>query len=316
MSEEIKNIEDLPGVGPVTAEKLRSAGFTTIESIAVSSPMELRDVAEVTEPTGAKIIASARKAADVGGFISGEEVYEKRQMIGHITSGSERLDTLIGGGFETQAIIEAFGEFGSGKSQIAHQLAVTVQLPKEKGGLEACAVFIDTENTFRPERIMQIATHLEMDPKEALRKIHVARAFNSSHQILLAERAEELFENQGCRLLIVDSLTSMFRAEFVGRGTLAERQQKLGMHLRQLHKIANLYDSCVYVTNQVSSKPDAFFGDPTRPVGGHVLGHSATLRMYLRKSKQGQRIARLVDSPSLPEGEALFMVTENGIVDK
>ncbi len=316
MSEEIKNIEDLPGVGPVTAEKLKSAGFTTIESIAVSSPMELRDVAEVTEATGAKIIASARKAADVGGFISGEEVYEKRQMIGHITSGSEKLDALIGGGFETQAIIEAFGEFGSGKSQIAHQLAVTVQLPKESGGLDACAVFIDTENTFRPERIMQIATHLEMDPKEALRNINVARAFNSSHQILLAERAEELFENNGCRLLIVDSLTSMFRAEFVGRGTLAERQQKLGMHLRQLHKIANLYDSCVFVTNQVSAKPDAFFGDPTRPVGGHVLGHSATLRLYLRKSKQGQRIARLVDSPSLPEGEALFMVTENGIVDK
>jgi len=316
MSEEIKNIEDLPGVGPVTAEKLRSAGFTTIESIAVSSPMELKDVAEVTDATGAKIIAAARKAADVGGFISGEEVYEKRQTIGYISSGSERLDKLIGGGFETQAIVEAFGEFGSGKSQIAHQLAVTVQLPRDRGGLDACAVFIDTENTFRPERIMQIAEHQGIDPKEALRNIHVARAFNSSHQILLAERAEELFEREGCKLLIVDSLTSMFRAEFVGRGTLAERQQKLGMHLRQLHKIANLYDACVFVTNQVSAKPDAFFGDPTRPVGGHVLGHSATLRIYLRKSKQGQRIARLVDSPSLPEGEALFMVTENGIVDK
>ncbi|MBN1785778.1 MAG: DNA repair and recombination protein RadA [Candidatus Methanofastidiosa archaeon] len=316
MSEEIKIIDDLPGVGPVTAEKLRAAGFTTIESIAVSSPMELREVAEITEPTGAKIIAAARKAADVGGFISGEEVFERRQTIGRITSGSKRLDDLIGGGFETQAIVEAFGEFGSGKSQIAHQLAVTVQLPKERGGLDACAALIDTENTFRPERVMQIAKFLEMDPKEALRNIHVARAFNSSHQILLAERAEELFEKLGCKLLIVDSLTSMFRAEFVGRGTLAERQQKLGMHLRQLHKIANLYDSCVFVTNQVSSKPDAFFGDPTRPVGGHVLGHSATIRIYLRKSKQGQRIARLVDSPSLPEGEALFMVTENGITDK
>jgi len=316
MSEEIKNIDDLPGVGPVTAEKLKSAGFSTIESIAVSSPSELKEVAEVTEATGAKIIMAARKAADVGGFMSGEEVYEKRLKIGHITSGSQRLDELVGGGFETQAIIEAFGEFGSGKSQIAHQLAVTVQLPAERGGLDAGSVYIDTENTFRPERIMQIATHLEIDPKEALRSIHVARAFNSSHQILLAERAEELFETQGCRLLIVDSLTAMFRAEYVGRGTLAERQQKLGMHLRQLHKIANNHDACVYVTNQVSAKPDAFFGDPTRPVGGHVLGHSATLRIYLRKSKQGQRIARLVDSPSLPEGEALFMVTEDGIIDK
>ena len=316
MSDAIKDIEDLPGVGPVTAEKLRAAGFGTIESIAVSSPAELHEVAELTESTGAKVIAAARKAADIGGFLTGEELYERRQSIGRIASGSKRLDELIGGGFETQAIIEAFGEFGSGKSQIAHQLAVMVQLPKEQGGLESGVVYIDTENTFRPERIMQIAEHQGVDPHEALRNISVARAFNSSHQILLAERAEELFEAGKARLLIVDSLTAMFRAEYVGRGTLAERQQKLGMHLRQLHKIANEYDSCVYVTNQVSAKPDAFFGDPTRPIGGHILGHSATLRIYLRKSKQGQRIARLVDSPSLPEGEALFMVTEHGLEDK
>jgi DNA repair protein RadA len=316
MSEAIKDIEDLPGVGPVTAEKLRAGGFATIESIAVSSPGELHEVAELTEATAAKVIAAARKAADVGGFLSGEELYERRQSIGRIASGSKRLDELIGGGFETQAIIEAFGEYGSGKSQIAHQLIVMVQLEREKGGLDSGAVFIDTENTFRPERVMQIAAHHGLDPHDALRKIKVARAFNSSHQILLAERAEELFEKGEARLLVVDSLTAMFRAEYVGRGTLAERQQKLGMHLRQLHKIANEYDSCIYVTNQVSAKPDAFFGDPTRPIGGHILGHSATLRLYLRKSKQGQRIARLVDSPSLPEGEALFMVTEHGVEDK
>ncbi|HHN81080.1 MAG TPA: DNA repair and recombination protein RadA [Methanomicrobia archaeon] len=316
MSDVIRNIDDLPGVGPVTAEKLRGGGFSSIESIAVSSPLELHEVADITESTAAKVIAAAREAADIGGFLSGEEVYEKRQSIGRITSGSTRLNELIGGGFETQAIVEAFGEFGSGKSQIAHQLAVNVQLPVEQGGLDSGAVYIDTENTFRPERIMGMAEHMGRDPRETLRNIHIARAFNSSHQILLAERAEDLFEEGGSRLLIVDSLTSMFRAEYVGRGTLAERQQKLGMHLRQLHKIANVYDSCVFVTNQVSAKPDAFFGDPTRPVGGHVLGHSATLRLYLRKSKQGQRIARLVDSPSLPEGEALFMVTEHGIEDK
>lgn len=316
MSDIIKEIEDLPGVGPITAEKLRGGGFSTLEAIAVSSPLELHEIADITEATAAKVISAARNAADVGGFISGEEVYERRQTIGRITSGSSRLDELIGGGFETQAIIEAFGEFGSGKSQIAHQLIATVQLPIEKGGLDSGAVYIDTENTFRPERAMSIAKHLGQDPHEVLRNVHIARAFNSSHQILLAERAEEIFEKGDARLLVVDSLTAMFRAEYIGRGTLAERQQKLGMHLRQLHKIANVYDACVYVTNQVSAKPDAFFGDPTRPIGGHVLGHSATLRLYLRKSKQGQRIARLVDSPSLPEGEALFMLTENGIEDK
>ena len=310
------DIEDLPGIGPKTAEKLREAGYKTIEKIAVTSPKDLSELGDVGETIADKIIEAAKEMAEVGGFITAEELAERRKSLGYITTGSKDLDELLGGGIETQALTEVFGEFGSGKSQLAHQLCVNVQLPAEKGGLEAGAIFIDTENTFRPQRIVQMAQGVEMDPTEILKKIRVARAFNSSHQILLVEKSEEILREGDIRLLVVDSLTAAFRAEYIGRGSLAERQQLLNKHLRMLHELADLYDVAIFVTNQVSAKPDAFFGDPNRPIGGHVLGHSATMRVYLRKSKKGQRIARLVDSPNLPEGEAIFVVTEEGIIDK
>lgn len=308
-------IEEVPGVGPKTAEKLKEAGYTTVESIAVAAPQDLADIAEISEGTCNKIIAEARRMVSIDNFISADQILEKRKTVGHITSGSKNLDDLIGGGFETQAVMEVFGEFGSGKSQLAHQLAVTVQLPKEKGGMEAKSIFIDSENTFRPERIVQIAENYGLDPKQALANIHYARAYNSDHQMLLAEKTEDILKKGDAKLVILDSLTSTFRSEYVGRGTLAVRQQKLGRHLRKLHQLADMYDICIFVTNQVSAAPDTFFGDPTRPIGGHILGHSATMRIYLRKSKQGRRIARLVDSPSLPEGEAIFLVSSKGVTD-
>jgi len=310
-----RSVESLPGVGEATAEKLREAGYTTVESLAVATVAELREAAEIGEAQAKKIIAAARKAAEIGAFLTADKVLERRKTVGWITTGSKQLDALLGGGVETRAVTEVFGEFGSGKSQLGHQLCVNVQLPREKGGLDGRAVYIDTENTFRPERILSMAAGAELDPEGALRNILVARSYNTDQQLLIAEKAEELIEKEGVRLMIIDSLTSHFRAEFVGRGTLADRQQKLARHLLVLHRIADLQDIAVFVTNQVQARPDLFFGDPTRPIGGHILGHSATTRIYLRKSKGGRRIARVVDSPNLPEGESIFMITENGIRD-
>ena len=198
---------------------------------------------------------------------------------------------------------------------MVHQLCVNVQLPEDKGGLNGHAFFIDTENTFRPERITQMAEACELDPDKVLEKIHVARAYNSSHQMLLVEKVKELSKEVPSRLLIVDSLTAHFRAEYVGRGALADRQQKLNKHMHDLLRWADLNNGTVCVTNQVSAKPDAFFGDPTRPIGGHIVGHTATFRIYLRKSKGPKRIARLIDSPHLPEGEAVFSIIDKGIRD-
>lgn len=308
-------IDNLPGVGPATAEKLREAGYTDIMSIAVASPKELSDAAEIGDATAAKIIQKARKEADIGKFETGSALLEKRAKVGHLTSGSKTFDELLGGGFETQSITELYGEYGSSKTQIAHQLCVSVQLPLEKGGLNSHAFFIDTENTFRPERIIQMANAFELDPDEVLEKIHVARAYNSSHQMLLVDKVKELSKETPASLLIVDSLTAHFRAEYIGRGALADRQQKLNKHMHDLLRWSDLNNGIVCVTNQVSSKPDAFFGDPTRPIGGHIVGHTATFRIYLRKSKGPKRIARLIDSPHLPEGEAVFTIGEDGIRD-
>jgi DNA repair protein RadA len=308
-------INELPGVGPATAEKLRESGYVDIMSIAVASPKELSDAAEIGETTAMKIIQKARKDADVGKFLTGSALLEKRSKVGHLTSGSKTFDELLGGGFETQSIIELFGEYGSGKTQIAHQLCIIVQLPKEKGGMEGHAFYIDTENTFRPERIVQMAEAYELDPDDVLTKIHVARAYNSSHQMLLVDKVKELSKEVPAHLLVVDSLTAHFRAEYIGRGALADRQQKLNKHMHNLLRWSDLNNGVVCVTNQVSAKPDAFFGDPTRPIGGHIVGHTATFRIYLRKSKGPKRIARLIDSPHLPEGEAVFSIREEGIRD-
>jgi DNA repair protein RadA len=315
------DLEDLPGVGPAIAEKLREAGFDSIEMIAVSSPSELSAVADIGEATALKIITAARKLANIGGFETGDVIFQRRQEIGKITTGSKALDSLLGGGIETQAITEFFGEFGSGKTQICHQLAVNVQLPREEGGLEGSVIVIDTEKTFRPERIMQMASAKGLDGKEVLKNIYVAHAYNSNHQMLLVDNAKELAqklakEGRPVRLLIVDSLTSHFRAEYVGRGALADRQQKLNRHLHDLMRFGEIFNAAIVVTNQVMAKPDTFYGDPTKPIGGHIVAHTATYRVYLRKSKGELRVARLIDSPHLPEGEVVFKITERGIEDK
>ncbi len=313
---EIKEIEDLPGVGEKTAEKLRDAGFNDIMSLAVSPASLICEAADIGEASARKIISAARSALKMG-FVSGKDVLTKRSTIGKIKFQSEELNKLLGGGVETQAITECFGQFGSGKTQIGLQLAVNVQLPKEKGGLNGYAVIIDTENTFRPERVMQLAEAVGLDPKKALERIKVARAYSSDHQMLLVDKISELIDKEKIpvKLVIVDSLMGLFRSEYAGRGTLADRQQKLNRHLHDLQRLADRYNLAVYITNQVMSKPDVFFGDPTAAIGGNIVGHASTFRIYLRKSRGDKRVARLIDSPCLPEGECVFRVTPEGIRD-
>ncbi|MFP4523008.1 MAG: DNA repair and recombination protein RadA [Candidatus Nanoarchaeia archaeon] len=304
-------IDDLPGVGSATAEKLMASGFDNLMAIAVATPAELSDASGVTETAARKMIQSARTNLDMG-FQSGSDVLEKRSRVQKIKIGASQFDDMLGGGFETGAITECYGQYGSSKTQIAHILCVACQIDDS----EASAVFIDTENTFRPERIMQIATGFGLDPQETLNRIKVAKAYNSDHQMLLAEKVSDIVKaGERVRVVVVDSLTAHFRAEFIGRGTLAERQQKINKHMRVLSKLADINNICVYVTNQVMAKPDAFFGDPTEAIGGHIVGHNSTFRIYLRKGKKGTRVAKLVDSPNLPDSECVFIVVDEGVRD-
>ncbi len=314
------NIDDLPGIGPATAKKLRESGFGTLESLATVSIGQLVAVGNLGEATSSKIIQAARNALNFG-FVSAEEILERRRNMLKITTGSASLDDLFGGGIETGAVTELYGEYRTGKTQLAHQLCVAAQLPRELGGLRVDGpikvIYIDTEGTFRPERILNMAKRWEgdLDVKEVLKNIMHGRAYNSDHQMVLAEKAAQESQTEPIGLVIVDSLIAHFRAEYIGRGTLASRQQKLNQHIHTLLKMAEVGNMSVILTNQVHSKPDMFFGDPTSPVGGHIVAHASQTRVYLRKSKGERRIARIADSPLLPENETVFAITGDGIID-
>jgi len=312
-------LDALPGVGPVTTKKLSDAGIHNIMDLIVRGPVELAEITGMDKDTASNIVEKARQALVEGGllakdFVSATEVYKRRQAIGKITTGTECLDLLLDGGLETQGLTEVYGEFGSGKTQFCHTMCVTVQKPKEEGGLEGTVLYIDTENTFRPERIVTIAKAHGMDPEKVLDNITVARAYNSAHQTLILEEASTIIRENNVKLLVADSAVGLFRSEYLGRGTLAERQQKLNKFVHLLVRIAETYNVAALATNQVMSSPDTFFGDPTRPVGGNVVAHTSTYRIYFKKSGK-KRIARMVDSPHHPEQEVIFALGEIGVMD-
>ncbi|MCG2879898.1 MAG: DNA repair and recombination protein RadA [Vulcanisaeta sp.] len=308
------DVEEIEGVGRVTAQKLREAGYLTARDVAFASVKELAEILG-SEDRAKQIIMAAQKLIGLQPFITAYELYEKRRGIRRISTGVKSLDELLGGGIETKAITEVVGEFGSGKTQLCHQLSVMVQLPEDKGGLRAKALYIDAENTFRPERIMQIAKYRGLDPQEALRNILYARAYNSDHQMMIVEESRKIIEKENIGIILIDSLVTHFRSEYPGRENLAERQQKLNHHIAQLLRIADIYNVAVVVTNQVVAQPDVFFGNPLKPAGGNVVAHGATYRIWLRKGKENVRIAKIFDSPYHPEREVTFRITEDGLVD-
>ncbi|MEK0347592.1 MAG: DNA repair and recombination protein RadA [Nitrosopumilus sp.] len=312
-------LDNLEGVGPVTTRKLSDAGIHNIMDLIVRGPVEISEITGMDKDTAAKIVNKARVHLVEGGilakdFVSAAEIYKRRQNIGKITTGTNCLDTLFDGGVETQALTEVYGEFGCGKTQFAHTLSVMVQKPKEEGGLDGSVLYIDTENTFRPERIVTIAKAHGMDPDKVLDRIIVARAYNSAHQTLILEESGPVIEENNVKLIVVDSAVGLFRAEYLGRGRLAIRQQKLKHFVHMLVRIAETYDCAALATNQVMASPDVFFGDPIRPVGGNVVAHTSTYRIYFKKSGK-KRIARMVDSPHHPEEEVIFALGEAGVID-
>jgi DNA repair protein RadA len=310
----IKEIEDLPGVGPTIAEKLRGTGYDTLDKIGIASPHELSELVGMSVEAAKKAVDAAKQATTLE-FSTGTALYDERKTIGRITTNCKELNELLGGGVEAKGITEAYGKFASGKTQLGFQLTVNAQLPVESGGLGGAVLFIDTEGTFRPDRIEAIASASSMDPKEVLANIFVVRATTTEQQILSIEKADKLIKEHNIKLIVVDSLMSLFRSEYPGRGALGERQQKLNSHIHKLQQLADNHNLAVYITNQVMDNPGILFGDPTTPVGGNIVAHAATTRLYMRKSKEDKRIIRLVDSPNMPEGEVVIKITTSGIRD-
>ena len=308
------DLENIDGVGSAIAGKLRSAGLTTIEIVAVTPPKEIAEKTGIGFNTVLNIVTAARKSLSLD-FITAEELWKKRQNMVKCSTGSKNLNELLGGGIETQAVTEFIGEFGAGKTQICLMLAVMAQLPSEKGGLNGNVVYIDTEGTFIPERIFEIASAMGLDPHNALGNIFLARAYNSSHQCLLIEHLPKFCPENNVRLVIVDSMIGHFRGEYIGRETLSERQQALNSQLHRLLRLTEAFNLPVVVTNQVQANPTQFFGDPNKPAGGNIMAHACTHRIYLRKGSKGVRTATVIDSPYLPENKVRFKITEKGIED-
>ncbi len=308
-------LDDIPGIGDVTLKKLKDAGILSIRALAIYPQLKLMEDTGLGEKTSIKLIKSAQDIEKMG-FESAELIWEKRRKIKKLTTGSNSLDELLGGGIEPGAVTELFGEYRTGKTQLAHQLCVNVQLSYELGGLEGNALYIDSEGTFRPERIINMAEARDLDYNKILKNIIIGRAYNSDHQILLSKEASRMVKEKNIKLIVVDSIISHFRSEYIGRGTLSTRQQVLNSHIHDLLRLSETYDElAVLITNQVSSKPDVFYGNPITHTGGNIIAHGATIRVYLRKGKGEQRVAKVVDAPHLPEADAVFSICDEGIKD-
>jgi len=314
----IFDIDTLKDIGPATKTCLREAGFRSIKDLVIRGPTDIAEATGITIEKCTLLCNRAREILEDNGvfdkpFITANQIYEKRKSEYRIATGSKNLDELLGGGIETRAITELYGEYGTGKTQICHTLCVTVQQNESEDNLSR-ALYVDTENTFRPERIASIATARKFDPNRALENIIVAKAYNSAHQEVIIQESPNIISLYNIKIMIVDSIVSHYRAEFLGRSYLSERQQRINRLLHILLRIGETCKIAVVITNQIQSSPDAIFGDPHIATGGNVMAHTSTYRLYLKKAGKN-RIARMVDSPYHSEREILFTLNEQGIGD-
>ncbi|WEW61630.1 RecA recombinase Rhp51 [Emydomyces testavorans] len=312
----------LEGINGITSRDIKlliDGGYHTVEAVAYTPKRMLEQIKGISEQKAAKVLAEALRIIPMG-FTTATEMHARRADLICITTGSKQLDTLLAGGIETGSITEIFGEFRTGKSQICHTLAVTCQLPFDMGGGEGKCLYIDTEGTFRPVRLLAVAQRYGLVGEEVLDNVAYARAYNSDHQLQLLNQASQMMCETRFSLLIVDSATSLYRTDFCGRGELSSRQNHLARFMRTLQRLADEFGVAVVITNQVVAQvdggPSAMFNpDPKKPIGGNIIAHASTTRLSLKKGRGETRICKIYDSPCLPESDCLFAINEDGIGD-
>ncbi|XP_035224824.1 meiotic recombination protein DMC1/LIM15 homolog isoform X3 [Stegodyphus dumicola] len=307
------------GINVADIKKLKTSGICTIKGLQMTTKKKLNAIKGLSEGKVDKIKEAATKI-DSNVFMTALEASQRRKQVFRISTGSTELDKLLGGGIESMAITEVFGEFRTGKTQLSHTLCVTCQLPGANNYSGGKAMFIDTENTFRPDRLKTIADRFNLDHEAVLSNVLYVRAFTSEHQMEILDLVAMKFHEEGgvYKLLVIDSVMALFRVDYSGRGELADRQQKLAQMLSKLQKMSEEYNVAIFITNQMTSDPGAamsFQADPKKPIGGHILAHASTTRVALRKGRGEIRIAKIYDSPDLPENEATFAITAGGIAD-
>ncbi|MCO5591955.1 hypothetical protein L7F22_045948 [Adiantum nelumboides] len=305
------------GIAALDTKKLKDAGLCTVEAVAYSPKKDLLQIKGLSEAKVEKIIEAASKLVPMG-FTSASQLHAQRCEIIQISSGSKELDKILEGGVETGSITEIYGEFRTGKTQLCHTLCVTCQLPLDQGGGEGKALYIDAEGTFRPQRLLQIAERFGLNGADVLENVAYARAYNTDHQSRLLLEAASMMADTRFALMIIDSATSLYRTDFVGRGELSARQMHLAKFLRSLQKMADEFGVAVVVTNQVVAQVDGsamFAGPQVKPIGGNIIAHASTTRLSFRKGRGEERICKVVSSPCLPEQEARFQITTDGVID-
>ena len=304
------------GIAGKYIKPLMEAGFFTVESIAYAPKKAVLATKGISDIMGEKIMAECAKLVPMG-FSRATDFQESRKEIVRMTTGCKEFDKMLGGGIETGSITELFGEFRTGKTQLCHTLCISAQLPMAQGGGEGMALYVDTEGTFRPERLKEIATRYGLDPEDVLDNVAVARAHNTDHQQQLLLQASAMMSENRFALIIVDSATALYRTDYQGRNELAARQVHLAKFLRTLQNMAEEYGCAVVVTNQVVANVDGgmYAADSKKPIGGHIMAHASTTRLSFRKGKGEQRIVKVYDSPCLAEAEATFGIYKDGVCD-
>jgi DNA repair protein RadA len=325
MSGDGGTLESLHGINQLLLDKLEGAGIRSVSDLATKTVTELledyysnydENGRGIDEETISNLVMKAKRKLIEDGLIqkefsTAEDILEIRKRLIRFTSGSQAFDLFLGGGIETQALTEIAGEFGSGKSQLCYTICVTANAGSPDNGI----IFVDTENTFRAERIHLIAESRGLDAEEIMKKIFVCRIYYSAHLEAVIRSLAKSIEQYKARLVIIDSIISLHRAEFAGRETLAERQQRLNIILHKLIRLAEIYNVAVVYTNQVQAQPDNLFGGNSMIAArGNIMAHASTYRIFLRKAGHN-RIATMIDSPYHAYSQVKFTIGEEGVQD-
>ena len=284
-------------------EGLRRLGFRSQASLSMADSRELSELSGLPLSEVEWLIEGARSSLP-GGRLRLEPAGGRR-----LSTGCKALDDMLGGGVETGAITELVGEFGTGKTQLCHQLCVTVQLSEDLGGLSAKAAYLDSEGTFAPERVVQMARRWGLDPSEALRGVYYARLRSVAEQVASLLELRRLVE-EGVILAVVDSIAAHFRGP-AGPDALT-RAHELAVYLSSLRELAEEQGVAVVVTDRVSAAPGLA---ELRPSADPIAAMFVDYRVSLHKVRENVRRAQLEFAPWPARRSALFAITEDGVVD-
>ncbi len=310
------DLDQVKGINSRQIKLLQENGISTAEALAMSPNTTVAAIDGLGDKTAKKLIWNARNALGMTDFTPAAKIDDN---VEYFTTGSAELNRILGGGFQTGKLTEVYGPFKSGKTALAHTISVTVQLPEKKGGINGAVAYVDTENTFSKEKIKRIAKRFELNPKDVLSKIYHARIYSSDHQAQMIQKAETLCKTRGVRLIIIDSLMALLRAEYIGIGKLAPRQAVLNNMIHGLSRIAETYNCAVLLTNQVAVKMMGMFSADDA-IGGNIVAHGCHFRVMFKtkgfsSNNSLKRRAVIVDAPDLPPEEAEFFITGAGVAD-